>query len=209
MNPLHIAVKRRSEEIVTLLLNAGANPLLKDENDSSAVDYASKLRADSPILLKVMEAAAVFIKLENEKNENEKHENEKLENEKLVNGKKTEGRGKIGGNGSNEVGKAVVAGGVKTVEGRESDKGKDTSNGNSKGKVTKKDLAKNDTDRNKGGVETKEGDKGGKDPNTGGKEGHTSVTPPRRIRQASGEIDEHVIKIMQTAVHNIMNNIRT
>ena len=51
VTPLHIAVKKRSELAVSLLLGKNADPAVKDENDISPLDLASKLRADSPILI--------------------------------------------------------------------------------------------------------------------------------------------------------------
>ena len=51
VTPLHIAVKKRSELAVSLLLGKNADPAVKDENDISPLDLASKLRADSPILV--------------------------------------------------------------------------------------------------------------------------------------------------------------
>ena len=58
VTPLHIAVKRRSIAAVTSLLNAHADPCAKDDLGVSPLDMAKKLRADSPILLKLSKAAA-------------------------------------------------------------------------------------------------------------------------------------------------------
>lgn len=60
VTPLHIAVKKRSEVAVTLLLGENANPVIKDDSDVSPLDLAKKLRADSPILLILNKAASML-----------------------------------------------------------------------------------------------------------------------------------------------------
>ena len=56
ITPLHIAIKKKSEIMVSLLLNLKANPFLKDEKNVSCLDLAQKLRLDSPILILINKA---------------------------------------------------------------------------------------------------------------------------------------------------------
>eukprot|EP00596_Hydrurales_sp_CCMP1899_P000652 CAMPEP_0119052446 /NCGR_PEP_ID=MMETSP1177-20130426/73743_1 /TAXON_ID=2985 /ORGANISM="Ochromonas sp, Strain CCMP1899" /LENGTH=533 /DNA_ID=CAMNT_0007032019 /DNA_START=18 /DNA_END=1619 /DNA_ORIENTATION=- len=51
ITPLHIAVKKRLEELVIFLMESNANPLLTDSAGVSPYDLAKKLRADSPIFI--------------------------------------------------------------------------------------------------------------------------------------------------------------
>lgn len=55
--PLHTAVKKRSIELVNLLLDWGANPLVMDDRGISAADSVGQLRKDSPLLLRMEQAA--------------------------------------------------------------------------------------------------------------------------------------------------------
>ena len=58
---LHIAVKKRSDEIITLLLAAGADPSQKDANGVTPLELARRLRANSPVLV-TMELTAIALK---------------------------------------------------------------------------------------------------------------------------------------------------
>ena len=53
---MHIAVKKKSEKLVLLLLKANANPLIKDENNITPYDLAQKLRLDSSIFISLNKA---------------------------------------------------------------------------------------------------------------------------------------------------------
>lgn len=55
--PLHVAVKRRCLEIVAVLLEYGADPLLEDNRSVTALDLASQQKKDSP-LLQLIESVA-------------------------------------------------------------------------------------------------------------------------------------------------------
>ena len=63
ITPLHIAVKRRSIAAVTSLIAENADPRVKDDSGLSPLDMAKKLRAGSPILLLLTQAAAALQKL--------------------------------------------------------------------------------------------------------------------------------------------------
>ena len=58
LTPLHVAVKRRAEDVVKVLLAAGADPLRENSAGVTALDMARKLRAGAPILVAVEVAAS-------------------------------------------------------------------------------------------------------------------------------------------------------
>jgi hypothetical protein len=58
LTPLHVAIKKRAEDVVKVLLAAGADPLRENSAGVTPRDMAKKLRAGAPILVAV-EGAAV------------------------------------------------------------------------------------------------------------------------------------------------------
>jgi ankyrin repeat protein len=59
LTPLHIAVKKRKADLVTLLLSHAADPLIPDVSGETAAQLASNLRKDSDIVAKVEAAVAL------------------------------------------------------------------------------------------------------------------------------------------------------